>query len=74
MFGTLWLNVYTICAGRLVLGFCGGVFSVALSRMIDETVPSNLLGTFGVVTNLSMNAGNMFSILIGAWLPDKKDR
>ncbi|CDW72682.1 sugar transporter family protein [Stylonychia lemnae] len=73
VFGTLILNFYTICAGRLVLGFCGGLFSVALSRMIDETIPQNLLGTFGVVTNLSMNAGNMFSILMGAGLPDQED-
>lgn len=39
VFGTLVLNFYTICFGRLVLGFSGGVFSVALARMIDETVP-----------------------------------
>lgn len=50
---TLVLNFYAMCAGRLVLGLCGGLFPVALSRMIEETVPANLLGTFGVVTNLS---------------------
>ena len=70
VFGTLVLNFYTICVGRLVLGFCGGLFSVALTRMIEETVPVHLLGTFGIVTNLSMNAGNMAVILMGAGLPD----
>eukprot|EP00347_Sterkiella_histriomuscorum_P013305 403365224 len=72
-FSTLVLNFYAMCAGRFVLGFCGGLFSVSLARMIDETVPINLLGTFGVVTNLSMNAGNMVSILMGAGLPDQDD-
>lgn len=67
---TLFVNFYAMCFGRLVLGFCGGLFSVSLARMIDETVPQDLLGTFGVVTNLSMNAGNMVSILMGAGLPE----
>jgi len=61
--GTVFLNFYSICICRFILGFSGGIFSVTLTRMIEETVPSHLLGTFGIVTNLAMNAGNMVSIL-----------
>ena len=70
---TLFLNVYSICFGRLLCGFCGGIFGVALPRMIEETVPSNLLGHFGIVTNLSVNTGGLVAILMGAGLPDTSD-
>lgn len=69
---TLVLNVYSICFGRLLFGFCGGIFGVALPRMIEETIPQNLLGPFGVVTNLSVNTGGLVAILVGAILPDPK--
>lgn len=71
--GTIFLNFYSICVCRFILGYCGGMFSVVLTRMIEETVPVHLLGTFGIVTNLAMNAGNMTSIIMGAGLPDPKD-
>jgi len=67
---TLILNVYAICLGRLVFGFCGGIFGVALPRMIEETVPQRLLGPFGIVTNLSVNTGGLVAILMGAGLPE----
>jgi MFS family permease len=70
---TLFLNVYLICLGRLLFGFCGGIFGVALPRMIEETVPQNLLGPFGIVTNLSVNTGGLVAILMGAGLPDSAD-
>ena len=70
---TIFLNFWTICFGRLVLGICGGIFAVALPRMIDETVPNHLLGTFGIITNLSINTGGMLSIVMGVGLPDPKD-
>jgi len=70
---TMFLNFYAICFGRLVFGFCGGIFGVALPRMIEETVPSNLLGPFGIVTNLSVNTGGLVAILMGAGLPDSTD-
>jgi MFS family permease len=67
---TLFLNVYLICLGRLVFGICGGIFGVALPRMIEETVPHQLLGPFGVITNLSVNTGGLIAIMMGLGLPD----
>ena len=68
--GTIFLNFYSLCIGRLFLGIGGGVFTVALPRMIDETVPENLLGAFGIATNLALNTGGMLSIVLGVALPD----
>jgi MFS family permease len=67
---TLFLNVYTICFGRILFGICGGIFGVALPRMIEETVPAKILGSFGVITNLSVNTGSLVAILMGIGLPD----
>ena len=67
---TLFLNVYSICFGRILFGICGGIFGVALPRMIEETVPAQLLGSFGVITNLSVNTGSLMAILMGIGLPD----
>lgn len=67
---TLFLNVYSICFGRILFGICGGIFGVALPRMIEETVPAQLLGQFGIITNLSVNTGSLIAILMGIGLPD----
>ena len=71
--GTVFLNFWSITIGRLFLGIGGGIFAVALPRMIDETVPDNLIGTFGIITNLSINTGGMLSIVMGVGLPDPTD-
>lgn len=57
VFPTVIENFYTLCFGRLGLGFCGGIFQVALPRIIEETVPFHLLGSFGIITNLAINGG-----------------
>lgn len=67
---TIILNFYTLCFGRLGLGICGGIFLVALPRTIDETVPFNMLGSFGIATNLAINGGQMIGMIMGLALPD----
>jgi MFS family permease len=37
--GCQFLNLGSICAGRLVFGFCSGVLQVAGVKMLEETVP-----------------------------------
>jgi MFS family permease len=48
---TLVLNLHMIIIGRFLFGFCCGVFSVAGPKMLDETVPVNLISKFGTATN-----------------------
>lgn len=66
---TLFLNVWVIILGRLIFGFCTGVFMTAGPRMLDECIPSHLLGSFGVYTNIYANSGIMICLLLGAGLP-----
>eukprot|EP00347_Sterkiella_histriomuscorum_P013922 403362843 len=69
----MYENFYTICLGRLLYGFCGGIFQVALPRIIDETVPFQYQSTFGVVSPLVFNGGQMLGIVMGAGLPSSDD-
>jgi len=73
VFPTLIEDFYALCFGRLALGFCGGIFQVALPRMIDETVPFHLISTFGICSNLAINGGQMCGMLMGIALPDAND-
>src|SRR5947209_4665598 len=61
-----------ISLGRLIFGFACGVYSILVPLMIDETVPSYLMGSFGVATNVAINFGQMISILIGAGFSNPK--
>lgn len=42
-------------------------------RMLDETVPTNLINSFGVYTNIYANLGVMTVLLLGASLPKDYD-
>ena len=48
---TLFLSVPTIVIGKFLFGFCSGVINTAAPKMLDETVPEELLGAFGIATN-----------------------
>jgi len=41
---TLVASIWPIIIGRLIFGFCTGVFMTAGPRMLDECVPTHLLG------------------------------
>lgn len=66
----LYLNVFMIAAGKLLFGVCVGVINIAAPKMLDETVPSDHLGTFGIYTNLYICAGITICIVMGAGLPE----
>ena len=42
-------------------------------RMLDETVPTHLINSFGVYTNIYANLGVMTVLLLGADLPSDTD-
>ena len=46
---------------------------IVAPRMLDETVPSNLIDSFGVYTNIYANLGVMSVLLLGAFLPKDDD-
>ena len=47
------LNVWTLVFGRIIYGIGAAIFTVSVSRIIEETSPSQYLGAFGVFTNFS---------------------
>jgi len=46
---------------------------IVAPRMLDETVPSKLIDSFGVYTNIYANLGVMSVLLLGAGLPKDDD-
>lgn len=70
---SLFLNLYTIMIGKLIFGFCSGVLNVAGPKMLDETVPTTLLGAFGILTNTYICLGIFIGMLIGMGLPKDGD-
>ena len=70
---TLITNLWVIILGRLVFGFCTGIFMTAGPRMLDECIPTHLLGSYGVFTNIYANFGIMLCLILGAGLPTKEE-
>ena len=66
---TLFLNVWVISSGRLLHGISAGIFMSVAPRMLDETVPAHLLGSFGVYTNIYANIAILFVLMLGLGLP-----
>lgn len=65
---TLITSLWLIIIGRLIFGFCTGIYMTAGPRMLDESIPSHLLGSFGVYTNIYANFGVMLCLVLGAGL------
>ena len=68
---TLVLSLTTIAIGKFLFGFAAGVINVACPKMLDETVPVNLLGAFGIATNAYINLGIGLAMVIGIGLPEE---
>ena len=66
---TLILDVRFIIAGRFLHGLSAGVFMAAGPRMLDETIPSHLIGSFGVYTNIYAVFGILVCLMLGLGLP-----
>ena len=49
---TLFLNLWSICVGRFLYGLFSGMFLVLGPKMLDENIPSYLLGIFGTASVL----------------------
>lgn len=70
---TLVRTLPTICVGRFVLGVSAGMLNVACGKSIDETMPLNLIGAFGAITNFGINFGITWIMLLGFMLPPMED-
>ena len=69
---TLIRTLPTICLGRFITSFAGGVANIAMGKSIDETMPPRLVGIFGIQTNFLITVGIMFAMFLGAILPQNE--
>ena len=65
-------TVPTICIGRLMYGLAAGHANIIMSKSINETVPSDLSGQFGIMTNGFISIGIMLSLFMGMVLTEDK--
>ena len=66
---TLILTVPTICLGRFLYGFTAGHANIIMGKSLDETVPREIFGLFGWLTNTLINVGIMLIWFMGSILP-----
>ena len=63
---TLVLDFNSMCFGRMLFGFASGILSCASPKLLDETIPANLMDKgFGTSTNIIINFA-FFAVLIMA--------
>ncbi|KAF4523518.1 hypothetical protein B566_EDAN013059 [Ephemera danica] len=60
-------NVAMLYAGRIITGFCGGVFSVASPLYIGEISEKEIRGTLGTSFQLMVVIGIEFTYVVGAF-------
>ena len=67
------LDVKLIIISKLIFGFTAGVLNIAGPKLLDESLPINLVSIFGLFTNAYICLGIALGTVIGCWLPDPKD-
>ena len=61
----------TICIGRCMYGIAAGHANIIMSKSIVETIPGELSGPFGIMTNGFLAVGVMLMFFLGAVLPQE---
>lgn len=70
---TLVLDFYSMCFGRMVFGFASGILSCATPKMLDETVPANLMDKgFGTSTNILINLAFFVVLIMAMGMPESQ--
>lgn len=62
-----------ILVGRVMVGFCGGLFSSIVPRYIEETIPTNIQATVTVFFVFSQTFGSFVAMMWGDYLPKDTD-
>lgn len=62
-----------ILLGRFIYGVGCGLLSISAPRFLEETVPDTKLSLYQPIFMTSTAVGILFSLLLGAGLPDESD-
>ena len=66
---TIVQNFWAIIIGRLFYGFSVGIIAIAMPRLMEETVPSNLNGAYGGLYCLSFAFATLLAYALAVFLP-----
>ncbi len=56
-----------------MIGFAAGHANLVMGKSIDETIPSEISGSFGILVNAYICFGIMSSYFLGALLPSDEE-
>jgi len=62
-----------IIVGRLIYGLSVGIIAIAMPRLMEETVPSNLVGAYGGLYCLSFAFATLIAYAFAVFLPKDTD-
>ena len=66
-------SFWAIIIGRLIYGFSVGIIAIAMPRLMEESVPSNLVGFYGGLYCLSFAAATLLAYALAVFLPPDDD-
>lgn len=64
----IFFKVVWICAGRFLTGFSSGSYSVIVPLYTSEIAEKEIRGTLGTYFQLQVNAGILFTYVIGSYV------
>lgn len=70
---TIYQNFWAILIGRLIYGFSVGIIAIAMPRVMEETVPVNLVGFYGGLYCLSFATATLLAYALAVFLPKDTD-
>jgi MFS family permease len=70
----MFITVGTLILGRFLMGLGSGIITVIASVYMGETIPSRLLGIYGIAVNFGIVNGLLItSVLQGTLLPSSNE-
>ena len=66
-------SFWAIICGRLIYGFSVGIIAIAMPRLMEESVPSSLVGFYGGLYCLSFATATLIAYALAVFLPPADD-
>jgi len=70
---TLLKQYWAIIVGRLFYGFSVGIIAIGMPRLMEETVPANLVGAYAGLYCLSFATATLLAYALAVFLPKDTD-
>ena len=59
-------NFYCIGVARLICGFCAGVLNITIGKILNDTIPVEVVQWYSIATNSGISFGLMSITIISA--------